>query len=116
MIRWILLLQEFDVEIRDKKGTENQVADHLSRLENEETAGKDLSIKETFPDEQLFAMEQHNVPWYADYVNFIVSGKWPLEWTTQQRKKFFKEVKQYVWDEPYLFKCCADQLLRRCVP
>ena len=104
------------MEIRDKKGTENQWADHSSRLENEETAGKDLSIKETFPNEQLFAMEQHDVPWYTDYVNFIVSGKWPLEWTIQQRKKFFKEVKHYVWDEPYLFKHCADQLLRRCVP
>ena len=61
LIRWILLLQEFDVEIRDKKGTENQVADHLSRLENGEAAGKKLSIKETFPYEQMFAMKQHDV-------------------------------------------------------
>ncbi|KAL4302006.1 hypothetical protein GQ457_10G006020 [Hibiscus cannabinus] len=38
LIRWVLLLQEFDVEIIDRKGTENQVADHLSRLENKEIA------------------------------------------------------------------------------
>ena len=54
LIRWVLLLQEFDLEIKDRKGTENQVADHLSRLENGEHVKDDLLIKETFPDEQLF--------------------------------------------------------------
>ena len=116
LIRWVLLLQEFDLEIRDRKGTENQVADHLSRLEGGEQTGKELAINENFPDEQLFVTVHKEAPWYADYVNYIVSGIWPLEWNHQQRKKFLSEVKHYIWDEPYLFKRCADQLLRRCVP
>ncbi|CAN6685849.1 unnamed protein product [Malus baccata var. baccata] len=53
LIRWMLLLQEFDIEIRDKKGCENVVADHLSRLVREEES---LPISETFPDEQLLSI------------------------------------------------------------
>ncbi|CAN6552261.1 unnamed protein product [Malus baccata var. baccata] len=59
LIRWMLLLQEFDIEIRDKKGCENVVADHLSRLVREE---EDLPISETFPDEQLLSV-QVSAPW-----------------------------------------------------
>ena len=116
LIRWILLLQEFDLEIRDRKGTENQLANHLSRLENAEQRKEDrIAINESFPDEQLFAIMKE-APWYADYVNYIVSGVLPPDLTSQQKKKFLHDVKFYLWDEPYLFKQGADQLLRRCIP
>ncbi|KAM2720546.1 hypothetical protein EV2_041727 [Malus domestica] len=54
LIRWMLLLQEFDIEIQDKKGSENVVADHLSRLVDDEDA---VPIPKTFPDEQLLSIE-----------------------------------------------------------
>lgn len=115
MIRWVLLLQEFDLEIRDRKGTENQVADHLSRLEHETKVRDKTVINESFPDEQLFVIDQV-VPWYADFVNYIVTNFMPDEFDYQKKKRFLKEVRHYFWDEPFLFKQCADQVIRRCVP
>ena len=77
LLRWILLLQEFDVEIRDKKGFENVVADHLSRI----TILEGEPIQETFPDEQLLAVSHTHLPWFADIVNFKVVGQIPHGWT-----------------------------------
>ena len=66
LIHWVLLLQEFELEIKDRKGTENQVADHLSRLENPDSTSHDKTlINESFPDEQLFAVQEKE-PWFAD--------------------------------------------------
>nr|GEU41322.1 hypothetical protein [Tanacetum cinerariifolium] len=77
LIHWILLLQEFDIEIRDKKGAENLVVDHLSRLENHETGElNEAKIDDTFPDESLmkldFSLEE---PWFADFANYLTEAK-----------------------------------------
>ncbi|CAM8917199.1 unnamed protein product [Rhodiola kirilowii] len=112
LIRWILLLQEFDLEIRDKKGIENTVADHLSRLVREEDAGQ---ITETFPDEHLYALTG-KMPWYASLVNYLVGGKFPPSYTRAQCLKLKHDAKYYVWDDPYLWKIGIDQVLRRCIP
>ena len=89
LIRWILLLQEFDLEIRDKKGSENLVADHLSRLDPlVMQAAHDGEIKETFPDESLLAvMASPTDPWYADIANYLAGKEFPKNSTYQERKK-----------------------------
>ncbi|XP_070020829.1 uncharacterized protein [Nicotiana sylvestris] len=113
LFRWVLLLQEFDMEIRDRKGIENQVADHLSRLENRGHVTERESIKEIFPDEHLLAITSDETPLYADYVNFNASGVTLPEFTADHRRRFLHDVRFYMWDEPFLYKQCADQLVSK---
>ena len=68
LIRWVLILQEFDLEIKDKKGSDNVIVDNLSRLEKTVEKEKETEIEENFPDEQLFLLSVQT-PWYADIVN-----------------------------------------------
>ncbi|GKA56642.1 reverse transcriptase domain-containing protein [Tanacetum coccineum] len=82
--------------IKDKKGAENSAAYHLSRLENLNIEVLiEREITDEFPDEHLMMLKakfNDGEPWYADYINYVV-GK----------------------DEPYAFKLCADNVMRRCV-
>ncbi|GJZ31069.1 reverse transcriptase domain-containing protein, partial [Tanacetum coccineum] len=119
LLRWVLLLQEFDFNVIDTKGAKNLAADHLSRLENPyENVLDPKEVNEKFPLETLnmvTSRSDSSTPWFADYANyhagnFIVKGM-----SSQQKNKFFKDVKHYFWDDPYLFKICADQMIRRCV-
>ena len=74
LIRWILLLQEFDIEIKDKKGVENSIADHLSRMHF--TNMQELPINDFLRDDMLMKVTD-STPWYANIVNFMVSGYVP---------------------------------------
>ncbi|GJS95459.1 reverse transcriptase domain-containing protein [Tanacetum coccineum] len=68
LIRWILLLQEFEIEIKDRKRTENVIADHLSRIENDETSD-DSEVDNNFPGETLMEINTISEPWFADFAN-----------------------------------------------
>ena len=197
LIRWILLLQEFDIEIKDKRGVDNGVADHLSRIRIEDNvpiddlfptenvaqidtsfvgqisltsdetsinAKENISIdssSDTLVDNDSIAtprspnnhnhstssikinidikvnvagdkinlkpneesqQEVHAIgrnskdrPWYADIVNYLAAKGEPEELKGYMRKKFFREVRRYHWDEPYLYRHCSDGIYRRCV-
>ncbi|GKG06585.1 hypothetical protein Tco_0329554, partial [Tanacetum coccineum] len=94
MLRWVLLLQEFNFDVVDTKGAENLAADHLSRLENPHENELDpKEINEKFPLEtlRLIAVLDTSTPWFADIANyhagnFVIKGM-----TTQQKRKFFKD-------------------------
>nr|GEU92611.1 reverse transcriptase domain-containing protein [Tanacetum cinerariifolium] len=100
-------------------GAENLAADHLSRLENPHQSVLDKKeINETFPLEALNMVSFRGDPstsWFAHFAdyhagNFVVKGM-----SSQLKNKFFKDVKHYFWDDPFLFKICVDQVIRRCV-
>nr|GEU76019.1 reverse transcriptase domain-containing protein [Tanacetum cinerariifolium] len=110
---------EFTFKVIDSKGAENLAADHLSRLENPHRNVLDpKEINESFPLETLILVStcgNSSTPWFADFANyhagnFVVKGM-----SSQHKSKFFKDVKHYFWDDPFLFKICADQVIRRCV-
>ncbi|GJY18515.1 reverse transcriptase domain-containing protein [Tanacetum coccineum] len=110
LIRWILLLQEFDIEIKDRKGTENVAADHLSRIENDESSN-DSEVDDNFPRETLIEINTKDKPWFANLANYLVGDIIPKETTYQQKNKFFSDLKHYFWEEPYLFKVCSDETI-----
>ncbi|GJT74726.1 putative nucleotidyltransferase, ribonuclease H [Tanacetum coccineum] len=102
----ILLLKEFDIEIRDKKGAKNLADDHFSRLENPDL-GKltKAEIRDLFPEERLMDIsDKNNEPWYADYANYLASRVLPFRSTRKEKQKFFSDLRHYFWDEPFLFK------------
>ncbi|GJR45661.1 reverse transcriptase domain-containing protein [Tanacetum coccineum] len=104
-------------KIIDTKGAENYAADHLSRLENPyKNVFDPKEITETFPLETLNVVNSYqSTPWFADIANYHAGNFLVKGMTSQQKKKFFKDVKHYFWDDPYLFRTCADQIIRRCV-
>ena len=85
----------------------NVVADHLSRLIVDYTEDA-TPISETFPDEQLMHIVHNPAPWFADIVNYLVTGQMPLHWGIQDKFKFFSMVKYFFWDDPCLFKYCPN--------
>jgi hypothetical protein len=48
------------------------------------------------------------MPWFANFINFLATGDLPAHWCTQDKRKFLNKVKNFYWDDPYLFKYCLD--------
>ncbi|GJX79748.1 reverse transcriptase domain-containing protein [Tanacetum coccineum] len=75
-------------------------------------------IPDKFPNEHLMILKaklNDEEPWYVDYVNYIVGKVVPPKWTPEKRKRFVSQVRNYFWDEPYAFRLCLDNVMRRCM-
>nr|GEY10332.1 reverse transcriptase domain-containing protein [Tanacetum cinerariifolium] len=119
LLRWVFLLQEFKFKLSDIKGAENLATDHLFRLENPHQNVLDpKEINEKFPLETLNMVSfrgNSSTPWFADFANYHARNFVVKRMSSQQKNKFFKDMKHYFWDDPFLFKICADQVIRMCV-
>jgi hypothetical protein len=112
LILWILLLQEFDVEIRDKKGVENAVANHLSRMNR----GQDDKepMEDNMRDEHLYRILDKDT-WMIDIIRAI--WRMPLDHLDKNtQRRIISKSQKYFWDSPYLFKLGYEGVMRRCVP
>ncbi|GJZ00570.1 reverse transcriptase domain-containing protein [Tanacetum coccineum] len=91
----------------------------LSRFENPHMEVlTERKIADKFFDDHLMVLKskfKDDEPWYAYFVNYIVRKVVPLNWTFEKRKRFFLQVKTYFMEEPYAFKVCTDNIMRRCV-
>ncbi|WMV37350.1 hypothetical protein MTR67_030735 [Solanum verrucosum] len=85
-------------------------------LEDDVVATGGREINDAFLDESIMLITQTSIPWYADYANFIVCGLLLEGLNNHQMRKFLFDVKRYIWDEPFLFRECVDNIIRCCVP
>nr|GEX84609.1 reverse transcriptase domain-containing protein [Tanacetum cinerariifolium] len=118
-VKGIRSFLELDIKIHDTKREENLAADHLSRLKNPHKGDLvEMEMNDNLPHESLniIALNDENEPlWFANIANYLVGNVLIKRMSAQQKKKNFKDIRHYFWDEPYLFRICADQIIRQCV-
>lgn len=112
IIRWLLLLQQFDLTIVDKPGKENVVVDFFSRLDI--PVGEDGTVDDQMPDEHLFAISLLS-PWFFDIENYLVSTQFPPYLSSREKSRIVRKSASFTWIEGNLFKLGPDQILRHCV-
>jgi hypothetical protein len=102
--RWLLLLQEFNITIKDRPRRENIVADILSRISK---TNYSLTIEDQFLDEHLFSLTI-NMPWYADVEKYLAVGKLSTHLSSRERKLIVQRNARFTWIGGYLFHTRSD--------
>jgi hypothetical protein len=108
---WLLLLQEFDITIKDRPRRENLVADFLSHIPKKDDS---LIVEDQFPYEHLFVVTT-KPPWYADVANYLAVGILPSHLSSRERKLIIQCSARFSWISGYLFQRGYDLQIRRCV-
>ena len=86
----------------------------ITYLEFQMHQWKPSLLMKNFPDEHIFVMCKE--PWYADITNYLANRRTPSSQLKQDNHRFFTQIWFFFQDEPYLFKYCPDQIIRRCLP
>jgi hypothetical protein len=105
--RWLLLLQEFNINIIDRPSKDNLVDDFLSRMIH-------LRDNALVDDENLFSISTFT-PWYVDIDNYLVIGKMPQKLCPREKQKAIQLSSNYMWHDDCLYKKGPDLVIRRCV-
>ncbi|CAM8901854.1 unnamed protein product [Rhodiola kirilowii] len=71
-------------------------------------------MTDSLAGEQLMSVDVDVVPWYTYFVNYLACGINPTDLSHNQKRKFLSDVKRYFWDDPFLYRLCADSLYRTC--
>lgn len=111
-MRWLLLLQDFNMTILDKPRRFNKVANFLSRIKQEE--GDRAPVQDEFTDENLFSISI-KIHWFADIANYLATSEIPLGFTLKKKKRLIRESAPFKWINGILFCCGPNLVLRRCV-
>jgi hypothetical protein len=109
--RWLLLLQEFNINIIDRHGKDNLVVDFLSRMIH---LGDNALVDDNFLDENLFSISTFT-PWYANVANYLVIGKMPQKLSPREKQKVIQLNANYMWHDDCLYKTEPNLVIRRCV-
>eukprot|EP00253_Pinus_taeda_P028250 PITA_28250 len=109
--RWLILLQEFDITIKDRSRKENLVADFLLRMPKPADAA---AVEDQFLDEHLFSVAVQT-PWYVDVSNYLTVGKLPKHLTPNEQNQIVQRSTRFSWIGGYLFHTGADMHIRRCI-
>jgi len=107
---WLLLLQEFDITIRDRPGKENLVANFFSQVP---ITYDTVAVDDQFPKENLFVVAV-KISWYADVANYLAVGKLPKHLTPRERKLIVQRSTRFSWIGGYIFHMRSDIHIRRC--
>jgi hypothetical protein len=109
--RWILLLQEFNINIIDIPGKDNLVDDFLSRMIH---LGDNAPVEDNFVDENLFAISTFTL-WYVDVANYLLIGNMPQKLSPREKHKVVQLSANYMWHDDCLYKIGLDLVIKRCV-
>ena len=107
-------IARIDFELKDRKESENLVADHLSRLpelENDSFPIHDEMVEETM----MATLAIGKAPWFTNIANYLACGEVPEFESRAMKKAFFGRAGNFFWDDPYLFHACTDCIIRRCM-